>query len=82
MSVAGRPRRKLVAKLLTVCAPASSFTAGGLFGIRNDGASLTALTVIVNCCGAEVFELGATLLPLSLKVTLKLAEPLVSVLAV
>ena len=68
---------KLVAKLLTVCAPASSLAVAGLLGIWNVGASLTALTVIVKLCCALVFELGATLLPLSLSVTLIVAVPLV-----
>ena len=38
---------------------------------------MTALTVIVNCCTALVFELGGALLPLSLRVTSIVAVPLV-----
>ena len=41
-----------MAKLLTVCAPASSFTAAGLPAMVNDGGSLIELTVIVNEIGA------------------------------
>lgn len=44
----------------------------------NDGASLTALTVIVNVCGALTFELGDMSLPLSESVTLIVAVPLLS----
>ena len=36
-----------VAQPVTVCAPASSFTAGGLDAVK-DGGSFTALTVMVN----------------------------------
>ena len=37
------PCEMLVAKLLTVCAPASSFTAAGLPAMVNDGGSLIAV---------------------------------------
>src|ERR1051325_11640172 len=71
-----------VAKLLTVCAPALSLTAGGSPASVKDGGSLTALTVIVNCCAPLVFEFGGVLLPSSLKVTLNVAVPKVSAEAV
>ncbi len=67
----------MLAKVLTVCAPASSFTAAGLPASVKVGASFTALTVMVKVCAALVFALGGTLLPLSLKVTLMFAVPLV-----
>src|ERR1051325_5597125 len=71
-----------VARCLTACAPALSLTAGGSPGSVKDGGSLTALTVIVNCCAPLVFEFGGVLLPLSLKVTLNVAVPKVAAAAV
>src|SRR5438876_11977791 len=42
-----------VAQPVTVCAPASSLTAGGLLAVKL-GRSLTGLTVSVNVSGADV----------------------------
>ena len=44
----------------------------------NDGASLTAVTVIVKVCGAEVSTPPFAVPPLSLAVTVTVAEPLAS----
>src|SRR6266516_6445205 len=67
----------LVAQPLTVCGPALSLMFWSA-PLTNDGGSLIELTVIVKVCAALVFELGGTLLPLSLSVTLIFATPLVS----
>src|SRR6185503_19885527 len=48
----------LVAKLLTVCGPASTATGGGLPAIVNDGGSLMAVTLIV-----IVFGVGSRSVP-------------------
>src|SRR5215210_3979276 len=75
LSLAG-PVLRLVAKLGTVCAPASSFTVGALAGRVKLGGSLTAETVIVKDCAALVLTFGGVPLLLSVSVTLKVAVPL------
>src|ERR1051325_9401296 len=67
-SIATAPAFSVYARL-----PAVVVTTGVAFG---------ATTVIVNDCAPDVFELGGVLLPLSLKVTLKVAVPFVPLLAV
>src|SRR2546429_236677 len=66
------------AKLATVCEPASSLPAAGSPATVKVGASLTALTVMVKVWAALVLTLGGTPLPLSVRVTLKVAVPLAS----
>src|SRR5262245_42290782 len=59
----------LVAKLLTVCGPASGTTAGGLAAIVNDGGSLMAVTLIV-----IVFGVGSRSVPPPLSCTWKVKD--------
>ena len=73
----GGPALMALAKLGTVCAAASSSTAGGLFASVNVGASLTKLTVIVKDC-VLLLTLGATAEPLSVSVASNVAVPLLS----
>src|SRR6185369_14686235 len=75
LSVTVRPESITTAPAFSVYArlPAVVVTTGDAFG---------AATVIVNDCVPDVFELGGVLLPLSLKVTLKVAVPLVPLVAV
>src|SRR5437773_1607606 len=70
------PVLRLVAKLVTVTGPASSRLLVVVEGSAKLGASLTATTVIVKTWAAEVLTFGETLLPLSVRVTLKVAVPL------
>src|SRR5437868_8433 len=73
----GGPALMALAKLGTVCAAASSSTAGGLFASVNVGASLTKLTVIVKDW-VLLLTLGATPEPLSVSVASNVAVPLLS----
>src|SRR6185295_19532287 len=59
----------LVAKLLTVCGPASTATGGGLPAIVNDGGSLMAVTLIV-----IVFGVGSRSVPPPLSCTWKVND--------
>src|SRR5436190_9590303 len=68
------PATKSVRKLGTTCAPESSSAAGGLATV-NDGASLTGLIVIVNCCIVDVSLPPCAVPPLSLTTTLTVEVP-------
>ena len=66
-----------MAKPATLCAPASSATLW-LAPMVSVGASLTALTVMVNSWAAEVSTPPLAVPPLSLTSTVTLATPLAS----
>ena len=74
-SLAG-PAVMLVAKPATVCGPESWSTVWfGLAGSVKLGASLTALTVIVNVCVSLVSSPPLAVPPSSVRKTLTVAEP-------
>src|SRR5581483_7672141 len=72
----GGPTLRFVAKPLTVTGPASSLLLVELDGRVKLGGSLMGLTVMVKVWAALVLEFGGVLLPLSVRVTLNVAEPL------
>ena len=69
------PAQIAVAQGLTVCAPASSADVGFAPGVKL-GASLTAATVMVKVCGAEVSTPPPAVPPLSESVSVIVAVPL------
>ena len=68
------PAETAVAQGLTVCAPAFSSTVWSA-PLVNDGASLTAVTVMVNVCGAEVSLPPFAVPPLSFATSVIVAVP-------
>ena len=72
----------VIAAVAIATAPAFSVYARLPAVVVTTGDAFGAFTVIVNDWAPDVFELGGVLLPLSLNVTLKVAVPLVPLVAV
>ena len=71
----GAPALMFVAKVGTICSPASSSDGAGLAAIKKLGTSLTAVTVMMNVNVVLVSEPPFVVPPLSVTVTLKVAVP-------